>query len=98
MQRTEVRELILSRLAPTLQLTLLGIFAELAIGLPLGILAAVSSGRIWDRLVTVWAFAMVAAPQFALGLLLLYTFGYLWPIFPLGGYGSCNMLFFLHLP
>jgi peptide/nickel transport system permease protein len=88
MQRTEVRELILSRLAPTLQLTLLGIFAELAIGLPLGILAAVSSGRIWDRLVTVWAFAMVAAPQFALGLLLLYTFGYLWPIFPLGGYGS----------
>jgi peptide/nickel transport system permease protein len=88
MQRTEVRELILSRLAPTLQLTFLGIFAELAIGLPLGILAAVSSGRIWDRLVTVWAFAMVAAPQFALGLLLLYTFGYLWPIFPLGGYGS----------
>lgn len=87
-QRTRVSELIRSRFIPTLQLALLGTLAEIAIGLPLGLLAALYPGRLWDRMVMLWAFAMVAAPQFTLGLLLLYVFAYTWPIFPLGGYGS----------
>lgn len=87
-QRTRVSELLASRLGPTMQLAALGILAELAIGVPLGILAALSAGRILDRVVTMWAFAMVAAPQFALGLLLLFLFAYTWPLFPLGGYGT----------
>lgn len=87
-QRTRVSDLLASRLRPTLELTAMGILAELLIGLPLGILAALQAGRAWDRVITLWAFAMVAAPQFALGLLLLFVFAYAWPIFPLGGYGT----------
>lgn len=87
-QRTQVSELLASRLGPTLELAALGLLAELLIGLPLGVLAALHAGRAWDRVITLWAFAMVAAPQFALGLLLLFAFAYLWPLFPLGGYGT----------
>jgi peptide/nickel transport system permease protein len=87
-QRTEVRTLLLSRLPATLQLTLGGIFFELLIGLPLGILAAIYAGRALDKLVMVGAFVGVSAPQFALGLILLYVFGYRLALFPLGGYGT----------
>lgn len=87
-QRTEVRTLLLSRLPATLQLTLGGIFFELLIGLPLGILAAMYAGRALDKLVMVGAFVGVSAPQFALGLVLLYVFGYRLALFPLGGYGT----------
>ena len=87
-QRTEVRTLLLSRLPATLQLTLGGIFFELLIGLPLGILAAMYAGRALDKLVMVGAFVGVSAPQFALGLILLYVFGYRLALFPLGGYGT----------
>ena len=34
------------------------------------------------------SFAGVSVPQFVLGLLLLYLFAYILPIFPLGGYGT----------
>ena len=91
-QRTRVTELLSSRLIPTLQLALAGIVAELLIGLPLGVLAALQVGKTWDRVVTIWAFAMVAAPQFALGLLLLYVVAYLWQVLPLGGYGTSSHL------
>ena len=40
----------------------------------------------------VLAFIGVSAPQFALGLILLYLFAYLWNLLPLGGYGSFNHL------
>lgn len=87
-QRTAVRTLLLSRLPATLQLTVGAIFVELLIGLPLGILAALYAGRALDKGVMVGAFVGVSAPQFALGLLLLYVFGYRLGLFPLGGYGT----------
>lgn len=87
-QRTEIRTLLLSRLPATLQLTLGGIFFELLIGLPLGIFAALYAGRVLDKLVMIGAFIGVSAPQFALGLILLYVFGYRLALFPMGGYGT----------
>ena len=87
-QKVEVGELLRSRLAATFWLMLGGIFFELLIGLPAGMLAAVGRrGRI-DRSVMVGAFLGVSAPQFVVGLLLLYVLAYKWPVFPLGGYGS----------
>lgn len=87
-QRIAVTELLLSRLPATFVLMAAGIFAEVLMGIPAGIMAALGRGRWPDRLGMVLAFSGVSAPQFAVGLLLLYLFGYKWPIFPLGGYGT----------
>jgi peptide/nickel transport system permease protein len=85
-QKTDVGELIMSRLPATLLLMLAAIFFELAIGIPLGILAAARRGKA-DRAIMILAFAGVSTPQFVVGLLLLYVFAYLFCWFPMSGYG-----------
>lgn len=87
-QKTEVATLIWSRLPATLLLMAGAIAFELIIGLPAGIYAAARRGRIGDRSVMLLSFAGVSAPQFVVGLLLLYLFAYLLAWFPLGGYGT----------
>jgi peptide/nickel transport system permease protein len=87
-QKADVTKLIQSRLAPTLQLAFVGILFELLIGLPSGIIAALKRGTAVDQAVMAFAFVGVSAPQFVVGLLLIYVFAYLLPIFPLGGYGT----------
>jgi peptide/nickel transport system permease protein len=91
-QKTEVNELILSRLPATLLLMVGTIFFELLIGLPAGIFSATRRGQAADNWIMALSFAGVSVPQFVLGLLLLYVFAHILPIFPLGGYGS-----FMHL-
>lgn len=92
LQKTRVRELLGSRLVPTLQLTLAGVMCELLIGIPAGIIAALRRGTWLDQGIMLGAFTGVAAPQFALGLLLLYVLAYKLPLFPLGGYGGLEHL------
>ncbi len=92
MQRTEVSTLIASRLPATLLLMAGAIFFELLIGLTAGIWAATRRGRFSDRAVMVASFVGVSAPQFLVGLLLLYVFAYLFNLFPLGGYGTVSHL------
>jgi len=87
-QKTQVSELILSRLPATLLLMVGTIFFELLIGLPAGIFAASRRGKSADNWIMAISFAGVSIPQFVLGLLLLYLFAYMLPIFPLGGYGT----------
>ena len=87
-QKVEVAELLRSRLAATFFLMMGGIFFELLIGLPAGLLAAVRRRSRTDRAVMLGAFLGVSAPQFVLGLLLLYLLAYTIPVFPLGGYGT----------
>jgi len=91
-QRTDVNRIVKSRLAPTLQLALAGIFFELLIGVPAGIIAAIRRGTAVDQTVMTLAFVGVSAPQFVVGLLLIYFLAYLVPIFPLGGYGTWKHL------
>jgi peptide/nickel transport system permease protein len=79
---------ILQRFPATAELAVAGVFFELAIGLPIGILAAVRPGSFWDRVATVFTFVMLAAPPFWLGLIFLFLFGAVIPLFPLGGYGN----------
>jgi len=83
-----VGDAILARFPYTLQLTAGGIFFELLLGLPIGLISALRQGSWVDRLAMLFVFFALAAPPFWLGLLLLYWFGFLWPIFPLGGTGS----------
>lgn len=87
-QKSPVSDIIASRLGPTMQLTLAGILFELLIGIPTGIMAAVRRGSWVDQTVMGFAFLGVSAPQFAVGLVLIYVFAYTIPIFPLGGYGT----------
>ena len=91
-RKTDVGDLIKSRLPATLLLMLGAISAELLIGIPAGIYAATRRGRRSDKAVMMLSFVGVSAPQFVVGLTLLYVFAYLLDWFPLGGYGSFHHL------
>ena len=92
LQRTDVTTLLMSRLPATLWLLLGAIVSELAIGLPIGILAAVRQGRLVDRGVMVFAFLGVSIPQFVIAIILLYVFAAQLGWFPIGGYGGLSHL------
>ncbi len=83
-----VLEAVFNRLPATLQLAFAGLFVELAVGIPLGIVAALRPGSWIDQFATIVALIGISIPQFALGLVALYLFGFVIPIFPLGGYGT----------
>jgi len=83
-----VLQAVFERLPATLQLAVAGLFVELAIGIPLGIVAALKRNSWIDNLATVFGLVGISIPPFALGLVALYVFGFLIPIFPLGGYGT----------
>ena len=87
-QKAEITRLIESRLPATLQLMAGAIFFELLLGIPAGIFAATRRGRFSDRSVMMLSFVGVSAPQFVVGLLLIYVFANLLGWFPLGGYGN----------
>ncbi len=87
-QKTEVNTLIASRLPASLLLMAAGICAELAIGLTVGILAAVRRRTRLDQSLMVFSFVGVSAPQFVVGILLIYVFAYWLGWFPLSGYGT----------
>lgn len=92
LQRTEVAELIASRLPATLLLMAAGIGAELLIGLTLGVVAALWRGRAVDTSLMVASFVAVSAPQFVVSLLMLYVFAVQLGWFPIGGYGTAAHL------
>lgn len=92
LQKTEVAELIASRLPATLLLMLGAIACELVIGLTLGIVAALKRGTLVDQSLMMTSFVTVSAPQFVVSLLLLYVFAVKLGWFPIGGYGTAAHL------
>lgn len=92
LQKTEVASLIASRLPATLLLMAGGIACELLIGLTFGVIAAIYRGRLLDQGLMVTSFVAVSAPQFVVGLLLLYVFAVQLGWFPIGGYGTFEHL------
>jgi len=91
-QRSEVSTLIAARLPASLLLMVGAIFFELLIGLTMGIVAAVKRGSAVDQTLMLGSFVGVSAPQFVIGLLLLYIFGVQLGWFPIGGYGTWRHL------
>lgn len=87
-QRSEVSELIGSRLVPSLQLMGMGILFELIIGIGLGIIAALKRDSFADRLLMAFSFIGVSSPQFIAAMLFLYFFAVKLGWFPMGGYGE----------
>ena len=88
LQKTDVAELIQSRLTPTLILMFSAIFIELLFGLAAGMFAAVKRGKTGDRLLMVLSFIGVSSPQFIAAILVLYVFAVKLGWFPIGGYGT----------
>ncbi len=77
---------ILQRFPATLMIAMFGIFFELLIGIPVGMMSALRQYSIRDRAFTVTSLLFLAAPAFWLGMILMYVFAFQWQIFPLGGY------------
>jgi peptide/nickel transport system permease protein len=88
LQKTEVAELIRSRLPASLLLMAGAIACELVLGLAMGIIAALTRGRFADTALMMTSFVTVSAPQFVVSLLMLYVFAVKLGWFPIGGYGT----------
>ena len=102
-QNLDVLPLILQRFPATLQLALAGLFIELIIGVPLGLLAATRRNSVFDRGATILSIVLVSAPSFWVGLLLIHYLGFLphtlfgVDLFPIGGYKALDLRY-LALP
>ena len=92
LQKSEVSELIAARLPASLLLMAGAISAELLIGLTSGMIAAIKRGTVTDQVVMIASFVGVSAPQFVVGLLMLYFFSVQLGWFPIGGYGTWQHL------
>jgi peptide/nickel transport system permease protein len=92
LQKTEVSTLIASRLPASLLLMAGAIFAELLLGLSRGFVAALRRSTTMDQSLMIVSFIGVSAPQFVVGLLLLYVFAVQLGWFPIGGYGTFSHL------
>jgi peptide/nickel transport system permease protein len=88
LQKTQVAELIAARLPASLLLMAGAIVCELLIGLTMGVIAALRRGTWVDSSLMVVSFVGVSAPQFVIGILLLYVFAVQLGWFPIGGYGT----------
>lgn len=58
----------------TIKLAFMGVFISSAVGIPLGIYAAVKQYSLWDTIPSILAFIIAAIPSFVMGLLLLFIF------------------------
>ena len=88
LQKTEVSTLIASRLPASLLLMLGAIVCELILGITMGVVAALRRGTATDNSLMMASFIGVSAPQFVVGLLMLYVFAVQLRWFPIGGYGT----------
>lgn len=87
-QRRPVIAVIAERLPYTALLAFSAIAFQIVFGIALGLFSAAKAGGVIDRVGLVASLAVLALPTFWVGLVLLYAFAYLWPIFPLGGAAS----------
>ncbi len=105
-KKQPVMEVILTNLPATLELGIAAILTSLAIGIPVGVISAVTRGRPFDNVSRVMAVIFDAMPSFWLCYILLYIFGIRLDIIPIGGrcvpnlYGVCPPLFerLIYLP
>lgn len=88
LQRAEVEDLIAARLPASLMLMVVAIITELIMGLTIGVIAALRRNRTEDHALMIFSFVSISAPQFVIGILLLYVFAVQLGWFPIGGYGT----------
>ena len=81
-----VSEAVSQRLPVTIQLLIMAQTLGLLLSVPSGIIAAYKSGKIADRTITTAAFGVVAAPNFIIGIVLMFIFAVMLKWFPATGY------------
>lgn len=86
--REPVTKLIAGRLWPSLKLTMAAMLVAIAIGIPLGFVAALRPGSLIDTASMVGAVSGLSLPKFWLGLLLMYFFALQLKWLPSFGYGD----------
>jgi peptide/nickel transport system permease protein len=92
MFRRSVAEAMLNALPASFMLALAAGIVELFLGAVIGVISAIYRYHWIDRVSMVFALIALSLPNFWFGLLLLYVFGFLLPIFPLGGFGGLQHL------
>jgi peptide/nickel transport system permease protein len=84
-QKRPVLQLFAERLGATLELGVLALLMGLLLGVPVGILAAVSRGSAFDNLTRVFAVLVNSVPIFWIGLMMILVFGSMLGLLPMGG-------------
>jgi dipeptide transport system permease protein len=80
-----VTEIVLARLPATIELAVAATLIAVAIGVPLGVLAAARPGTIWDGVASGFSFVGISMPNFWLGILLILLFAGYFNVLPSGG-------------
>ncbi|MDR9390684.1 MAG: ABC transporter permease [Trueperaceae bacterium] len=81
-------ELVLERLPATFELVLSALAIALVVGVPLGILAALSAGSRLDRALRFISVIGISAPTFWIGIMLILVFSVEWGLLPSSGRGG----------
>jgi peptide/nickel transport system permease protein len=88
----DVLHAIVERVPATLYLAATSLAAAAMIGLVLGCLTALRQGTAFDLTMLVGSLVALSLPTFWVGLLLLYFLAYRLQLFPLGGFGTINVV------
>jgi peptide/nickel transport system permease protein len=80
-----VSSLIVDRLGPTIQLTAGALVFALVVAVPLGVLAAVRRGTVWDSIGSAVSLFGVSFPSFWLGIMLILLFSEVLHVLPPSG-------------
>ncbi|PEB53735.1 peptide ABC transporter permease [Bacillus pseudomycoides] len=83
--KLKVTDLIGERLGNTVSLALFILILTYLIAIPLGIISGRWNDTWGDRLITIYNYLGFATPLFIFGLIMLFLFGFQFPIFPTGG-------------
>ncbi|HYU19210.1 MAG TPA: ABC transporter permease [Chloroflexota bacterium] len=87
-QGLPVTQIVLERLPATLELSAAAILIALLVAFPVGIISATRRNSVWDQSSMLGAMVGQSAPNFFLGIMLLFVFGGMLNWFPIGGRGQ----------
>ena len=83
-----VNEIIATSMPVSMVLGLASIVVALVIGITAGVIGAVKPGSLADHATLAVALIGISLPSFVVGTVLLLVFAVIWPVLPIGGWGT----------